>query len=320
MAPSTDFMSGRPILPSRFADFPREIRDMVFSYITSAAEVWIDRHDNYFLHIGSDDYADCIETLHDWATRSYIAKGACEVLWSSDRFNHSWYFDIDTIIDPHHTLTLSKPGDEFRLKKAVGIPVDLSMCVTKLELYTCGNPVNLADPTARDMESLLRLKQELSQLHQFPRLRQLQIQIWIPQESDAYLEGMTVVESISNACQELRARIGAGLTVFLLRAWPYDIMKFEYIEEYDISWMWEEPNQIHRERTHEWVATADEWIRLLIADGVEVEGRHTLLEELRYMGSFLPQTKDEVVEVDVWEPWMGFTEQYWQSLKEEWRR
>ena len=320
MAPSTDFMSGRPILPSRFADFPREIRDMVFSYIASAAEVWIDRHDNYFLHIRSDDYAQCIETLHDWATRSYIAKGACEVLWSSDHFNHNWYFDTDTIIDPHHTLTLGKHGDGFWLKKAVGIPVDLSMCVTKLELYTNGNPVNLADPTALDTESLLRLKQELSQLHQFPRLRQLQIQIWIPQESDAYLEGMTVVESISSACKELRARIGAGLTILLLRAWPYDIMKFEYIEDYDISWMWEEPNQIHRGRAHEWVATADEWIRLLIADGVEVGGRSTLLEELRYMGSFLPQMKDDIVEMDVWEPWMGITEQYWQSLKEEWRR
>lgn len=328
MAPSTDFMSGRPILPSRFADFPREIRDMVFSYIASAAEVWIDRHDNYFLHIGSGDYAQCIETLHDWATRSYIAKGACEVLWSSDSCNyvgdsfiHGWYTDTDTIIDPHHTLFLGKHGDRLPLKKAVGIPVDLSMCVTKLELYTHPNPVNLADPTEIDTtKSLLRLKQELSQLHQFPRLRQLQIQIWIPQESDAYLEGMTVVESISNACKELRARIGAGLKILLLRAWPYDIMKIEYIEDYDISWMWEEPNQIHKERAHEWVATADEWIRLLIADGVEVEGRSTLLEELRYMGSFLPQTKDEIVAMDVWEPWMGITEQYWQSLKEEWRR
>ena len=310
------------ILPSGFAAFPREIRDLIFSYIASAAGVWIDRHDNYCLHIssGGQGLAQCIETLHDWAARSYIAKGACEVMWSSDRFNHGWYTGTDTLIDPHHTLFLRNDGDGLWLNKAVGIPVDLSMCVKKLRLYTNPGPGNLADPTEIDTESLLKLKQELSQLHQFPRLRQLQIQIGIPQESDAYLEGMTIVESISNACKELRARIGAGLTVLLTRAWPYDIDEFEYVEEYDLSWMWEEPNQMHRERARECVATAGEAIRVLIADGVEKEGGNTLLEELRYVASFLPQTKYEIAETDVWEPWMGINEQYWQSLKEDWRR
>ena len=319
-------MSRHPILPSGFAAFPREVRDLVFSYIASAAEVWIDYHDNYLLHTSSNDYAQCIEMLHDSAARSYIAKGACEVLRYSENFeysrsfNHGWYFDTDTIIDPHHTLYLGKLGDELPLKKAVGIPVDLSMCVTELRLYTNPNPGNLADPTEIDTKSLLRLKQELAQLHQFPRLRRLQIEIWIPQESDAYHEGMTVVESISTACKELRARIGAGLKILLMRAWPYDIMEFEYIEEYDLSWMWEEPNQLHRERAREDVATAAECIRVLIADGAEVEGGYTLLEELRYTASSLPQIKDEIVETDAWEPWMGITEQYWQELREEWRR
>ena len=325
MAPHTDSMSGRPILPSGFAAFPREIRDLVFSYIASAAEVWIDYHDNYLLHITSDDYAPCIHMLHDWAPRSYIARGACEVLWSSDNhrfslggFNNFRNFDTDTIIDPHHALYL-EDRDRPEHKRPVGIPVDLSMCVTELRLSADYNPHGLADPPESNTESLLRLKQELSQLHQFPRLRELLIEIWIPKDSDAYLIGMTVVESISNACKELRARIGTGLNVLLSREWGYDIMKFEYIEEYELSWMWEEPNEIQRERVREDVATADEGIRVLIADGVEVERECTLLEKLRYRASFLPQTKDEVVKMDVWEPWTGITEQYWQRLKEEWR-
>ncbi|KAM0798528.1 hypothetical protein BDR22DRAFT_378095 [Usnea florida] len=331
MAPSTDLMSRHPILPSGFAALPREIRDLVFSYVASAAHLFIDYHDNYLLHTGSKEYVQCIKVLHDWAARSYIAKGACEVLWSSDHFNfsynifnnrgynHGWYSDTYTIIDPHHTLYLEYYKDGEFINKAVGNPVDLSMCVTKLCLYTNPNPCNLADPADYDTESLLKLKQELSQLHQFPRLRRLDIEISIPQASDAYHQGMTVVESISDACKEIKARIGTGLTISLMRAWPYDINEFEYIEEYDISWMWEEPNQMHRERVREWVATADEGIRVLIADGVDVKGEYTLLEELRYAASYLPQTKDEVVQMDVWEPWTGIKEQYWQTLKEEWR-
>ena len=131
---------------------------------------------------------------------------------------------------------------------------------------------------------------------------------------------MIVVESISNACKKLRARIGAGLQILLKRNWPYDPMEFEYIREYDISWMWEEPSQVHRERVREGVATADEAIRVLIADGWETEGECTILEELRNKASILPQKKDDIVEMDVWEPWMGITDNRWQYLKEEWRR
>lgn len=321
-------MSRPPSLPSGFAAFPREIRDLVFSYIASAAEVHIDYHDNYWLHIRSDDYAPCIQMLHDWAPRSYIARGACEVLWSSDNHIHGWWgfnnvrdFDTDTIIDPHHALYI-KDRDWPEHKRPVGIPVDLTMCVTKLWLSARTSPYDLADPEESDMEDLLRLKQDFSQLHQFPRLRRLLIEIWIPQESDAYLRGMTVVESISDACKELRARLGTGLEVFLSREYGYDLEGFKYLEILDISWMWEEPNQMQRERVRERVATADEWIRVLIADGVEAEGKckYNLLEQLRYRASSLPQTKDEVVKMDVWEPWTGTTEKEWQKLKEEWRR
>lgn len=326
MAPSTDFMSGRPILPSGFAAFPREIRDLVFLYIAFAAGVSIDYLDNYLLHVTSDDYAPCIQMLHDWAPRSYIARGACEMLWSRDNhkfdrtdFSNWPNVDTDTIIDPHHILYL-EDRDRPEHKRPVGIPVDLRMCVRGLRLFADANPHGLADPAEPETESLLRLKRELSHLHQFPRLRQLQIEVWVPEESDAYLIGMTVVESISDACKELRARIGTGLTVLLSREWGYDLDKFEYIETHDLSWMWEGPNQMQRERVREDVATADEAIRVLITDGVEVEREHTLLEALRYRASFLPQTKDEIVEMDVWEPWTGITKRYWQELKENWWR
>ena len=49
---------------------------------------------------------------------------------------------------------------------------------------------------------------------------------------------MTVVEGIRmDTCKELRARIGSGLEVLLLRARQYEICKFEFMKDYYISRM-----------------------------------------------------------------------------------
>lgn len=317
-----DAMVLRPDSSSDFASFPREIRDTVFSCIASAARVDIDYHDNYYLlpYEGADDFAECIELLHEWAPRSYIAKGACEEIWSSGTFNHGWYFESEIVIDPRATLFVRTIQGKTVLKESVGTPIDLRKCVREIRLYTNPNPYDLANPSEIDNASLLKLKQELSQLGQFPHLRRVQLGLWIPQTCDAYFEGMTIVESISDACKELRKRIGAGLNIILLRAWPYDIGKFEYMDDYDISWMWDTPTQGHRERVREGLATADERIGVLIADGVEQKGERTLLEELRDAGSLLPQLNEEIVKMEVWKRWTGIDESEWLRIKERWGR
>lgn len=303
--------------------FPARYEIWFFSSIASAARLQIDYHDNYHLHpdvIDHDDWAECIELLHEWAPRSYIAQGACEVLWSSGKFNHGWYSGSDNIVDPRATLFLSSIHGKTLLRKSVGTPIDLRKCVQEIRLNTNPNPHDLANPSQCDAESLLKLKKELLQLYQFPRLRRVQLEIWIPQQCDAYLEGMIVVESISAACNELRKRIGAGLNVVLIRAWPYDIEKFEFLEDYDVSWMWDQPIQAHREHVLKSLSTVDEKIRVLIADGVDPDGEGSLLEELRKAGSFVPQCKDDILRMEVWGPWTGIGETERKSIKESWGR
>lgn len=321
-APESDLMALCLNPTSGFAAFPRELRDVVFSCIGSAAGVEIDSHDNYCLHIGGRDqsFTHCIEMLHKWAPRSYIARGACEVLWSNNTFTHGWCFSSDNIIDPHATLSLMIRKDEIRVKKSVGTPIDLRDCVQKIELYTCPNPGSLAKPTERDLESLLKLQHELSQLCHLSHLRQVKLAIWIPQECDAYFEAMTVVESISDACKKLSERLGAGLTVTLPRAWPYDVFEFEYIDELDISWMWTPPSQTHRQCVRDGTARGHEKMRVLIADGAHTTGESTLLDELRYAALNLPQRKEEIANMDVWESWNGVNETEWKWIKEAWER
>ena len=174
------------------------------------------------------------------------------------------------------------------------------------------------DPDENDAKSLLRLEKELSRLHGFPHIRQVIIGVGTDRECDAYFESMAVVETISDACKHFRGRLGAGLIVELSRDWPSDLGNFDYLEAYDISWMWVKPNQSHRQRVQDGLATADEKIRVLIADGVDPASEHSLLEELRSAASFLPQLKDDILDMDVWEPWTGISESNWSWIKENW--
>ncbi len=52
--------------------------------------------------------------------------------------------------------------------------------------------------------------------------------------------------------------------------------------------MWDKLGQAHRGRVLEGLATSDERIRVLIADGVNRNKEFSLVEGLRDAGSFLP--------------------------------
>ena len=301
-----------------FAALSREIRDMIFWNIASAADIFVDYHDSYYLRLNQyHDYTECIIMLHEWAPKSYIAKAACEVLWSYGTFYHGWYFDSEAIINPRETLYI-QTGLSGR--KSVGTPIDLRECVQDLHLYTSPETYSYAEPKEYDTQSLLKLQRELSQLHEFPHLRRVNLQIYIEQECDAYFEGMAVVESISGACKELRARIGPGLKIFLCRASVFDLHTFIFIEDTDISWMWRAPSREERDYIKQGVATVDQRIRVLIADGVGSQAKDTLLEALRYAGEALPQRKDEIMTMESWEPWTGLSEDQFKYIKENWEK
>ena len=305
-----------PKTKTSFADLPREIRDMIFLKIASAAELGLEYDDTCHLRlkqqysVGKCEFTQCITTLHDWAPKSYIAKAACEVFWSYGTFRHSWDSHSDAIVDPQATLYIETDEEA---RKSVGTPIDLRECVQKVHLFTNSNPASYAEPRNDETQSLLKLKRELAQLHDFPHLRRVHIEICIAQERDAYFEGMIIVEAIAGACNELRARIGTGLTVMMYRAW-------HYLEEMDISWMWIPPSREEREWVEEGISTWDQYIRVHIADGVYPDAKYTLLEELRYAGEALPQEKDEILEMEAWEPWMGVSEAKFKNIKETWGR
>ncbi len=200
----------------------------------------------------------------------------------------------------------------------MGTLLDLRQGLRGIRLYTNPNPYDLTDPSENDRRSLLRFKQETSQLRQFPRLRRVQLEIQIPKQFDAYFEGMTIVESLSSACKEPKERVGAGLNTLLLRVWPYDTKKFEQIHDFDISWMWGKPSQAHKGRILEGSVAADKRIRVLIADGVDPNKEFILLEELRNAGSFLLQCKDDIVDMEALEPWAGVREASRLDIKERW--
>lgn len=202
--------------------------------------------------------------------------------------------------------------------KPVGTPIDLRDCAQKIELYTNPNPQSLARSAGHDRESFFKLTQKLPQLDDFRHLRKVELAISIPQECDAYFEAVTVIVSISEACKKLKARIGTGLKVTLPRIGPYDVGRSKYIDEYDVSWMWTQPSSKHEDRVRDGTATAQEMIRVFIADGVDTDGGYTLLDELRYAASGLPQREQEICSIDVWGPWIGIDETEWRYIKETW--
>ena len=318
-----------PESKTTFADFPREIRDIIFLNIASAAELWLDRHgSHHHLRIGlycwrDTGYNQCITVLHEWAPKSYIAKAACEVFWChAASYEVSW--PPETVIDPQEPLYIdTEEKDESRL---IGTPIDLRECIQKIQLRTETDAISYADPTDKDTQSLRKFKRELAQLHAFPRLRQVELEIWISLESDAYHEGMTVVAAIAGLCNELRDRIKSGLKsglkVTLRRDWQYDCNNFRLLEDMDISWMWEPPSQEDRLCVEEDPdrATWEQYIRVRIADGVGPEAEYSLLEELRWAGEALPQEKDEIRGMKKWVPWMGIDEDKFANIKENWGR
>lgn len=183
-----------------------------------------------------------------------------------------------------------------------------------MTLYTNPNPKNLASFAGDDGRSMEKLESELAQLRGFPRLRSVKIDIWIPHRGDAYYDTWPLLARISHHLKSLKARIGAGLCVELLKAWRYES---EVLDAYNVSWMWDGPDRTARDNALDGNATAEERIKVLIADGIGKDSPSTNLEKLPAAGSQLIQLKKEAREQGEWTVSMGISKRQWLQMKQK---
>ena len=300
-------ISGNPTY--NFVTLPREIRDMVFTHVASAADVKIEYYDTFNLYIGGvKGYTDCIIMLHEWATKSHVARAACEELWSRGPFRCEWHSWSNFIIDANAHPELHLRCETRRKSISLGTPIDPRRYIRDVELEIDLPLDSPSYPNIAQKEDLYQLGRALSKLPMLPRLRQVGIDICIPHEYNAYFHGMTLVESLSTPCRQLRRQLGMGFNISLTRDRAHDFGT-EFIGRHDISWMWDLPCYVPRESATRELNDVEEHIKALLVDGVDRNEGKTLLEELRAAASRLPQKKKGIVRMKNWAVGFGISKE-----------
>ena len=307
-------LSGNPA--RNFAAFPREIRDMVFTHVASAAGVKIDYYNTFNLCIDDvEPFTGCMIMLHEWATKSHVARAACEVLWAQGPFRCEWHSWSSLMIDASAHPELHLRCSTRKRSICLGAPIDPRRYIRDVELEV---DLDLDDPSFPNHahgQNLYMLGRELSKLHMLPRLRQVNIDIWIPVEDDAYHNGMGLVESLSSHCRVLRRQLGACFNITLIRDRDHDTGT-KMMEQHNISWMWDWPNYIPRDSKTTELNDVEEHIKALLVDGTD--SQDTLLGELRAAASKLPQRKTQIARMKDWSVGSGVGKEEWVWLKEHW--
>lgn len=233
MALSHDSYSG-------FAALPREIRDMVFAEVASAAGVTGYGTDTIILLICDEQgYGGCIKMVHEWASRSYIAKAACEEFWASCAFRYEWdpwSYDIIGQETPLFLKSLNESG-KFELIP-LGAPIDPMGCLRNI-LLTAGLAFHGSwNSDSEDQPNLYKLGQDLAKLARSPRLHKLRIHVSIPLSYDFHHSGILVLKSLSQPCRELRRKLRTKFNVWTIKYWRTRPQK-KIMSLHDISLMWE---------------------------------------------------------------------------------
>lgn len=306
---------------SGFAGLPREIRDRVFAEVASAAGVRIDINcTSYAVLKVRKEYTGCIKMLHEWASRSHVAKAACEELWTCSSSTCTWSSFSDVITRPNIPLCLDSReerggGSELIHLETLINPRD---CLRELELEV---DLELDDPSYRnfeDQDNLYNLGQELAKLARFPRLRKLRIDVPIPTECDAYHEGMIFVESLSQPCRELRRRLRTNFSVTLNRdRWMTceSLDEDDLIDHCEIGWMWDPPTHVPRASITAGLSDVEEDIRALIGDIADANEQSTSLQNLRAAAAKLPRRKEEILQMREWSVGCGLSIEEWHWLR-----
>ena len=297
---------------------------MVFAEVASAAGARIDINcTSYAVLTVNEEYTGCIKMLHEWASRSHIAKAACEELWVCSSFTCTWSSFSDVITRPNIPLCLDSgeergEGSEFIHLETLINPRD---CLRELELEV---KLELDDPSYHnfeDQDNLYNLGQELAKLARFPRLRKLRIDVPFPVECDAYHKGMIFVESLSQPCRELRRRLRTSFSVTLNRGWGMTWESWEswgeddLIDDYEIGWMWDPPTHVPRASITAGLSDVEEHIRALIGDIADPNEQSTSLQNLRAAAAKLPRRQEEALQMKEWSVGCGLSMEQWRWLK-----
>lgn len=321
-------MAPNQVPSSGFAGFPREIRDMVFAELASAAELSCSSVDDASavklggssfdktLRIQCDEgeYGGCIKMLHDWASRSHIAKEACEELWAHCPFRGKWDPKSGVIIGPEPLLYLEYYDNERRTSEIVPLGATIKPCnllrEIRLKVYPALDDSYYSNP--QDQPNLHRLDQELAKLARFPRLHKLRMKVLIPRACDPYHKGMVVVESLSQSCRSLRRRLGMRFNFILIRERPMSWIRDELMNKYNVGWMWDPPTSAPRASIPERLSDVEEHIRALMA---KPKKNSILLRKLRAAAAKLPRNKKEILQMKEWSAGTGLSMQDWLWFK-----
>ena len=293
---------------------------MICDQIASAAGIYVNFYDRYSLQLADEEFAGFIKMLHECAPKSSVAKTAYERILSAAEFKGDWTSESEVIIDSTTPLTMGGFCGRGGVDIFSGTTIDIRDCVRDIGLdveMTCHLP-DYADK--EDQENLVKLDRELSQLCRLPNLRQARLTVWIPVYGDAYYRPMIFFERMSSAIKRLRKRVDGNLEVSIHRDFIYGREKFDFIDPYNVSWMWDPPTLMSRADTDVELVAVEQRIRKLFADGVNPNGDLTLLEELHAAVHQLPQNKNDILEMDDWSVGTGITKEKWLKIKKTWKR
>ena len=303
-----------------FAALPREIRDMICEQIAAAAGIHVDLCGCSSLDLYDIEFAGCIKMLHEWAPKSSVAKAAYEAILSAANYRGDWTCESKVIIDPTTPLIMGRRGPNGGVDVSSGTMIDLRDCVRDigLDVEMTRHLPSYADK--EDQENLLRLERELTQLCQLPRLRRFRLTVWIPCYGDAYHRPMLFFASMSSAIKQLRKRVEGNISVSICRDFILDQEPFDFIDPYNVNWMWDPSSFASAEHAKTSLAAVERRMKRLIADGVDPNGAFTLVEELRTTANALPQNKGDVVNMDDWSVGTGITKEKWLKIRKTWKR
>ena len=316
-------MALSPKPSSGFTSLPREVRDMIWVHIASAAGIKVKLCGRHSWKIFDEEFAGCMQTLHEWAPKSSMAKAAFEGILSAAEYRGHWTSEKKIVFDPATPLFMA---NHYHLNRKMdilsGISFDLRNCVRRIHLDVEISRHLPSYEDKEDQENLVKFERELSRLCQLPRLRRFSLTVWMPSYGDAYYRPMLFFERTSSAIKQLKQRVNGNIYVSISREFLGNRENTSFIDPYNVSWMWDPPSSAkakHAETETEIVAV-EERIKRLITDGLKPTEYLTLLEEFRAAADMLPQDKNDIVEMDDWSVGTGITKEKWLAIRKTWKR
>lgn len=309
-----------PNFSGGFAALPREIRDMIYERIAFAAGISVTLCGQHSWRIFDEEFAGCMEMLHEWAPKSSVAKAAFKGILSAANYRGHWTSESEIVFDATTPLFMARHYFDRSMDILSGISIDLGNCVRKIHLNVEMSRHLPSYADKKDQENLVKLERELSQLCQLPRLRRFSLTVWMPSYGDAYYRPMLFFERMSSAIKQLKKRVDGNIYVSISRDFFYDTEKTSFIDPYNVSWMWDPPSFANAKHAKTELAAVEERIKRLITDGVDPTEDLTLVEELHAAANMLPQDKNDIVGMDDWSVGTGITEEKWLAIRKTWKR